>query len=72
MKTVTTKAMTTCKSDDDDGHRNDVGNDDNRIYNANDGENKDNDDESHNSNENKKRKQQTKPLQEKRRDQMKR
>ena len=70
---MTTKATTTFKSDyDDDGNRNDVGNDDDRIYDENDGENKDTDDESHSSNKNKKRKQQTKALQEKRRDQMKR
>jgi len=74
IKTATAKAMTTFKSDgDDDGNRNhDVGNVDNRIYNENDGENRDTDDERHNSNKNKKRKQQTKALQEKRRDQMKR
>jgi len=54
MKTVTMKAMTTFKSDDDDdGNRNDdLGNDNDRIYDENYAENKDTDDESHNSNRN--------------------
>ena len=51
---LTIKAMTTFKSDDDDdGNRNDdLGNDNDRIYDENYAENKDTDDESHNSNRN--------------------